>query len=676
LPEIPVTLMVVLALVAIAMVLLVALGMNIKKLYIVPKANEILIRTGKGGVVVSKGGGMLKLPWIHEVAILSAEAVTISIVREHNQALRTADKYLANVKATMIVQVDPEKPETAAQALGSAGPEHLEAAVRRTSEDIVDDAMRNAAFKKTFEALNADKDEISDGVRTSIGPDLEKLGIKLLAVTITDVNQQPFDVSDNSVFTAEGRRNEAATTQKNRQETNLITRNAEIAVQKQDVEAREKALELELHRKQKEADQVRSVSEYEAEQSAETKKKVLAQAQEEAVALANQERAIAEAQASAHELAEKAEIGRIEKVAVRQFEAQAEQKEAAEKAAIREASAAADRAVAEEEAAQRKEEAQIAKMKKVEEAQIAKDKAVKVASEERQQAIETAEVGRQKAVSMVRAEEAAARADEAVAQAKQTEAEESIVTVQERARADRKKVVAVVAANESREMAQINADRSAYVEAKAAEGERDAAIQRAEAVAAEAKGIADAQKAEATGRADALLIEAEAYATNVSTRATADAEAADKQAAARTKLAEAALAEGTAAAESARLMVEAENKVATELLVKEVVIAAIAVAPAVVREIMAPVAAVTHDVKVLQINGLGGGEGGSESTVGTVMGTGLALTGLLPVVKNFVSAAVENEDVQGIASALTGVATKAISEGAKAVKATPNGAEH
>lgn len=58
----PTSLIMVIALAVIGVGLAVAIGMNIKRIYQVPKANEILVRTGGRKVEISEGGGMLKLP--------------------------------------------------------------------------------------------------------------------------------------------------------------------------------------------------------------------------------------------------------------------------------------------------------------------------------------------------------------------------------------------------------------------------------------------------------------------------------------------------------------------------------------------------------------------------------------------------------------------------------------
>jgi len=644
----------------IGLLMLVGLGFSLRRIFIVPRSNEAIIRTGGRRPAVSKGGGIMVLPIIHDHQRLSLEAVSVSIDRTGSDALRTRDKFLAEVEGTMLVRVDAQDDThilLAAQSLGDGTAEGVERVVFEKTGPIVTDAMRNATMQKTFLELNIEKAEFGAQVLEAVADDLQKLGLQLVSVTITEVRQKAFDPEDNSVFTAEGRRNAAEVVERNREETNRITRQAEIKIQAQDVEAREQALALQLHQEQKEADQARNVEEYKALQAAETRQNVLTQMQATAEAEAAQQRAVRQAQIEEARKVEEAEIAKAKSVAVVNALADAEK-----------AKARAAQRVAEEEAERTKEEAAIARARSVEAAEIEKQKSIMVAEEARQQAIEEAEVVRQVAVAEKRAEEATARARQASAEAEQKEAEEAIQTVHATAEASRRKQVALIQAEEAAAQDRIEADKSAYVETKKAEAERDAAQKRAEATKAIAIGQADAMRARAEGEAEAVRIAAEAYAQEKTTRAQADFAASENEAKAKIALAEAELERGKAEAESHRLKVEADNAIARELLLRDVAIKALEVAPQVVRELMTPVSKVAHDVKVLQVNGLGGGDDGDAASIpSTILGTGMALTGALPVVKAMVQGLTESEDVKGIASALTDVAKSTLREATNGV---------
>lgn len=665
---------------AVILTVIVAIMLAIKHFYVVPNADEALVKTGGSKPVVSTGGGLWVIPMFHRVTRVSLKAVRIPIEREKQNALPTANKIMAEIKGELIVRVSPEDPShviLAAQALGSAGSDsrQMEHLVQEQVDSLVTDALRTAAFKKTFQELNSGKKEFADEVTQLLAEDLGKLGLTLTAVTIPHLKQGEFTTDAGDVFAAEGQRNVAETVAKNKQETNAINREAEVKIQEQDVAARKRALALDLERKQLEADQARQVAEYEATQATEQKKALLAQEQARAVAEAEQNKAVATSRIKQEQETEAAQIAKDAAVATTKAKADAERKKA------------------EEEAAKVKAEAEIARQKSVEAAAIAKEQAIKVADEQRQQAVAEAQVVREVAVAQKKAEEARARAEQAAAEAERQRAEQAIVTVEAEAKADREKKVVLIKAEEEAQKQKVAADRDAYVQTRQAEANRDAAQKQAEAEKAvaegranaeraaaegrsaalksEAEGKSEAAKAEAAGRAEALKVQAEAEAKARTLRADAEAEASLKEAEAKKALAEATLAEGKARAESERLLVEARNAVSTAVVVQAVAVKALEVAPDVVREFMQPITSVA-EVKVLQINGLGGGEGSDGSNIPqTIMGAGLAASGALPLVKEAVKGLLENPDVKEIATALGGAASATLREAAQAVRTQP-----
>lgn len=660
--------------VIIAMILAIMLA--IKHFYVVPNADEALVKTGGSSPVVSTGGGLWVIPMFHKVSRVSLKAVRIPIEREGANALPTANKIPAEIRGELIVRVSPEDPShviLAAQALGSAGADsnQMEHLIQEQVDSLVTDALRTAAFKKTFQELNSGKKEFADEVTQLLSEDLGKLGLTLVAVTVPHLKQGEFTKDTGDVFAAEGQRNVAETVAKNRQETNLINREAEIKVQEQNVNARKRALELERTQKELEADQARQVSEYTAVKDTETRQAVLAQDQAKAVAEAEQAKTIATTRIKQDQETEAAQIAKDQAIALARAKASAEQKKA------------------EEESARVKAEAEIARAKAVEAAEISKDQAVKVADQQRTQAVSEAEIAREVAVATKRAEEADARAKQALAEAERQKAEQSIVTVEAEAKADRERKVVVIKADEEAQKAKVAADRDAYVQTTKAEADRAAASKKAEAtlveaegkanavtaeatgrakaLRADAEGKAEAAKSEATGRADATRIQASAEAEARTTRASAEFDASDKEAKAKIALAHATLEEGKAVAESERLLVEARNAVSNQTMIREVALEAIRQAPSVVREFMQPITSVS-DVRVLQINGLGGDGGEGGNVPGTILGAGLAASGALPLIREGLRGLLDNPDVRDVATALSGVATTALREAATAIR--------
>jgi len=319
------------------------------------------------------------------------------------------------------------------------------------------------------------------------------------------------------------------------------------------------------------------------------------------------------------------------------------------------------------------ETANIDRQKTIEAAKIAKEQEIKVADEQRLQAVAEAEVARETAVALKRQEEAIARASQADAEAKQQEAEEKVVTVKARAVAAREKTVVTIKAEEEAAMLKIAADRDAYVKKITAEGDKQATVEAAQAEKAEAQGQADAtravaqgqadaEKLKAQGQSDAVRLEAEAYAFDKTTRANANHEASSKEAEAQISLAAASLKKGQAVAESRKLLVEAENAVSDRILTNRIALAAIEKAPAIAAEIMAPVAQVSKQIQVIDVNF--GGDGDSEigGIAGSVLKTGLVTSGLMPLVTAIGGALWSDPSIQAIADAGKRAVTDALAD--------------
>ena len=184
--------------------------------------------------------------------------------------------------------------------------------------------------------------------------------------------------------------------------------------------------------------------------------------------------------------------------------------------------------------------------------------------------------------------------------------------------------------------------------------ERERAIEaakRAKAVSVlqeERKRLAEE---EAHHRADALREEAEQAVTTVTQKAVAERakevaliqalhelEVADRRARATERLAEAKLKDGQAEASVAELLREAENRLDTKFVYRDVALKLIERLPEITREAMEPARHI-DSIRVMDVNGLtgSGGADGGQDPIGRVyqalLGTGAAL----PIVRELLS---------------------------------------
>ena len=244
--------------------------------------------------------------------------------------------------------------------------------------------------------------------------------------------------------------------------------------------------------------------------------------------------------------------------------------------------------IAEQEAAKKREaeEAQIAAEREVDLKRILANRDIENEKIQKEQAIERAEVERKKAIELAEQDRAIAVAEksraesEAKAEADKARAaavreEESVVTVRETERAERAKAVELISAQEA-------AQKDAIALTVAAEAEKQAAQDRSEAVRIAAEADAQKLRLQAQGEADAKVLLAEAQERQYKVDA-----------------------------EGKRAVNEASNVLSSEQVEMQIRLALMKHLPEIIRESVRPMENI-DDIKILQVNGLGGFSGGAS----------------------------------------------------------------
>jgi uncharacterized membrane protein YqiK len=607
--------------------LLVIFVVTLAKFYRRCGADEALVRTGAGGNRVVIGGGITVYPILHQLLRVSLHSIKLSVERSGKNALVTRDKIKANVTTELYIKVEPIAEDVLAAARSFGERNFDEGAIGELIEGKLTDALRSVAANQTFMELHGQRKQFAEHIQNALSDELKKNGLTLENVSITALAMVSVkDLDPQDVFDAAGLRAITESVQSNAEETTKIQREKELAIQLTNVEARKRALMLEQDQKQAEADQARRVAEYGATQRAETAKAVYIQEQAQELGALEKRRNT-----------ETARIQQEQSIAVTEAERQRAQ---------REAQIAAEKALqAAEIAKQREIEASmIEKEKVVQAAEIDRQKALETASIDKQKAVESAEIVKQQAVETARiakqiavtqSEEQAARAAalKAQAEAEQQQAMQAIITVEETAKANREKAIAVIKSEEAAQQSRIAAEREAFKLKLEADTRAAALKAQAEGEAAAKRAAAEGEIAKAQGVAQSRELEAQAGANVVRISAEAKAQAAQQEAQALIALAEATRKKGEAEAEAHRKQVEAENAVATKFLLRDVALKALDVLPAVTRELMTPARAIS-EIKVLQLQGAGGGSKGSGDEGGPGAFGGVAS----PVLKTILEA--------------------------------------
>lgn len=232
-------------------------------------------------------------------------------------------------------------------------------------------------------------------------------------------------------------------------------------------------------------------------------------------------------------------------------------------------------------------QANLAAERQVEEDRIAKERTIEVAEVERRQALELAEQARAVVVAEKSKEQSHAEAEASTARATAVQADERVATVRDTEIAERRKAIELVEARQS-------AEREAIGLTVAAEAEKQAAEDRAEALRTEATAEADKQRIAAEGAAEAETLRAaaaeKAYAVDAAGR---------------------------------RALNEAENVLSAEIIALRVRLALLENLPRIIGESVKPMEKI-DGIKIIQVDGLAphGGTGANGHGEGAATGQG------------------------------------------------------
>jgi uncharacterized membrane protein YqiK len=274
-----------------------------------------------------------------------------------------------------------------------------------------------------------------------------------------------------------------------------------------------------------------------------------------------------------------------------------------------------------------------------------KQKAVETARIAQEQAIAIAQAARQRAEreALILAEKGQEQAEidkEKVVQAAEIERQKAI----EAATIDKEKTIgaALIVKEQAIEVARIGKQiavtqsEEAQAHAEAAKALALAEQERAQQAIAGVETTAQAERAR-----DVQIIAAQAEAEKQRIAAEARAAAARKEAEAMVTIAEAVARKGEAEAAARRKLVEAENALALKFLLRDVTLKALEVSPQIARELMAPAQAI-KEIRVLQTNGMGAGNGAGPAAAGLgamspILKTVLEAGAAYPLLREFMS---------------------------------------
>lgn len=231
-----------------------------------------LVRTGFGGTKVATDKGLYVVPVFHKVEIMDISVKKIQIERLAQEGLICKDNMRADIKVAFFVRVNNDVTfiKRVAQTIGVDRASRIE-----TLEDLFEakfsEALKTVGKKFQFTELYEARREFRDEIVDIIGTDLN--GYTLEDCAIDFLEQTPIShLKPDNILDAEGIKKITELTAVQNMKANLIKRDEEKTIRKQDVEAREAILELDKQLAEKEEQQKREISNIKAREEAEIKK--------------------------------------------------------------------------------------------------------------------------------------------------------------------------------------------------------------------------------------------------------------------------------------------------------------------------------------------------------------------------------------------------------------------
>jgi uncharacterized membrane protein YqiK len=431
------------SLAGIALLALLTIGIVFARLYKRSTKETAFVRTGLGGQKVIMDGGAIVLPVFHERVLVNMNTLKLEVVRRERESLITKDRMRVDVTAAFFVRVKQteEAVSIAAQTLGARtmSPDELKALV----EDKFVDSLRATAATMTIQELQDKRRDFVQAVQNAVAEDLEKNGLELESVSLTSLDQTDKQFfNPNNAFDAEGLTRLTEQTEARRKQRNDVEQDTEVQVRTKNLDATRQKLTIDK----------------------DTEFATLSQKREVEVTRAEQAALIASQQAERSREAEAAKIEAERQVSQKRIEAEREIKAA-----------------------------EIEKNLVIQTREIELERKTEMQRAEQRKQVEIARQDTQIAIATKSREQSDADAAANLARAEAVKAEEAVNTARQVAVAEREKSIQLIDAAKE-------AEQSAIAVKVSANAEKEAALDRAEAITIEAQARQAAALAEAQGK--------------------------------------------------------------------------------------------------------------------------------------------------------------------------------
>ncbi len=602
------------------------------------------VRTGLGGEKIVINGGALVLPIVHEVTPVNLNVVRIAVSRTKEDAVITRDRMRVDVETEFFVRVMQEKSavSAAASTLGrrTLDPGHL---AELLSGKFVG-ALRSVAAEMSLDEMHEHRSDLVANVEERAKIALAQNGLELESVAITDLDQTNLEYFDPANrFDAEGMTQLIEEIETRRKLRNDVEQASMVAIRSRNLEAEKETLKLEQESESSRLDQTLALESMRAQQQTAVQQTRSAKEAEANQTLIENEQSTrqreiirqrildaAEIEAReevekvriSHERAlEEARIDREHKVRIHEIKQQHEiehadilAKEDLERAKIvSERQLREAKIVAEEEMESR----EIARTREIDIARLSANQRVEEARIEQERTLDTSRIERDRLV----------RTEQITQRQSLEEAEISARDEIERAKIASDRGLDEVRILKDRDMKRLEVEREMALELADIERQINVLSKQSEEAVARAE----------TESARAKAVEAEEHVrtvreTEVAERlASVDRLMAQKDADTMRIAAEAEKVTAAVAAEAQRLKNEAENLLSNDARTGLLRMKIIERLEGIVRESVKPMENI-EGIKILHVDGLGGGGDGHRSPTDEVIESALRYRAQAPLI--------------------------------------------
>jgi len=152
-------------------------------------ANKVLVIsgsfTGDNAAKCISGGGAFVLPVVQEFDYLSLEPIQIDIPLKDALSFENIRVSVPSVFTVAVGTDEVVRQNAAIRLLKLDQPQ-----IKRQAQDIIFGQMRQVIASMRIEEINKDRETFLHNIQTSLEPELRKIGLVLLNVNITDINDE------------------------------------------------------------------------------------------------------------------------------------------------------------------------------------------------------------------------------------------------------------------------------------------------------------------------------------------------------------------------------------------------------------------------------------------------------------------------------------------------------